>query len=343
MRDALSVLDQLCSTSAKAIAVADVSLMFGLVEEEKLFEIAQALAVKDCPRALVVLEKIVDEGKDARQLGQDLIELYRNFMVVKTGGKDAEKLKELEKLLDYSKAYKEALVRTADKISLPEILSGIEILVRAQDDARVMESSRLALEIAFARIASLSAGVAPMTKPAAPVASVRPVDPAASSQVLYPKPLPAAPKPAPAGGITKNNKGAVSIEPIPILPNDNALPGPKLEDIRREWHALTFAVSKKKISVGTYLQEGVPFRVEGPKVTVAFSPADHFHKECLDRPDALKLISAVFSEHLKMDVQVALTTAEVPDGDQDPALVQDAVKLFEGEVVNEWHSETKES
>ena len=127
MRDALSVLDQLCSTTTKGITVADVSLMFGLVEEEKLFEIAEALALRDCPKALVVLEQITDQGKDARQLGQDLIELYRNLMVVKTGGKDAEKLKDLEKLLDYSKAYKEALFQTADRLSMPEILNGIDI------------------------------------------------------------------------------------------------------------------------------------------------------------------------------------------------------------------------
>jgi DNA polymerase-3 subunit gamma/tau len=343
MRDALSVLDQLCSTTTKGIAVADVSLMFGLVEEDKLFEIAEALAARDCPKALVVLEKIMDEGKDARQLGQDLIELYRNLMVVKTGGKDAEKLKELETLLDYSKAYKEALVRTADKVSMPEILSGIDTLVKAQDDARVMESSRLALEIAFARIANSVSGVAPApTRPAPAVMTHRPVS--VSSSVPRPssfKPTSALPKPVAAGGITKNNKGAVSIEPIPLIPDDSAAPGIKLEDVKREWHALTFAVSKKKISVGTYLQEGVPFKVEGNRVTVAFSPADHFHKECLDRPDALNLISEAFSEHFKVDVHVGLTTAEVVDSNDDPAHVQEAIKLFEGEVVNEWHSETE--
>jgi DNA polymerase-3 subunit gamma/tau len=344
MRDALSVLDQLCSTSTKGIAVMDVSRMFGLVEEEKLFEIAEALAMKDSPRALVVLEKIVDEGKDARQLGQDLIEVYRNLMVVKTGGKDAERLKELEKLLDYSKAYKEALVRVADKIGMTEILSGIDILVKAQDDARIMESSRLALEIAFARISSSPSVTLTVAKPAAVAATPRPVavSPTAT-QPLYPKPLPATPKPSQPAGITKNNKGSVSIEPIPLVPDDNSLPGLNLEDIRREWHALTFAVSKKKISVGTYLQEGVPFKIAGAKLTVAFNPVHHFHKECLDRPDVLKMISATFSEHLKVDVQVDLTTAEVADADGDPALVRDAVKLFEGEVVNEWHSENKET
>jgi DNA polymerase-3 subunit gamma/tau len=340
LRDALSVLDQLSATTARGIAVADVSLMFGLVEEDKLFEIVGALVVKDCPKALVVLEKIVDEGKDARQLGQDLIELYRNLMVVKTGGKDAEKLKELEKLLDYSRAYKEALVRIADQVSMPQILTGIDILIKAQDDARVMESSRLALEIAFARIANSIGVVVPApTRPAPAAISLKPISvPSSAPRPSSYKPSSVISRPVSAGGITKNNKGAVSIEPIPLMPDDSAAPGIKLEDVKREWHALTFAVSKKKISVGTYLQEGVPFKVEGTCVTIAFTPADHFHKECLDRPDALNLISKAFSEHLKVNVQVALTTADVADT-QDPALVQDAIKLFEGEVVNEWHTE----
>jgi len=63
-----------------------------------------------------------------------------------------------------------------------------------------------------------------------------------------------------------------------------------------------------------------------------------FHKECLDTVENLKLIAGIFSGILgcAITVDFAVTDEVVRD---EAADVRGAINMFQGEVVNEWHSE----
>src|SRR5207249_4027231 len=107
MRDALGILDQLSALGQKGVEVADVFSMLGIVEMELLFSLTDALVEKNCMQAMVVLNQIIEAGKDLKQLGKDLTEHFRHMMIAKIGGAA------LNDLIDYPKNVKERLASQA--------------------------------------------------------------------------------------------------------------------------------------------------------------------------------------------------------------------------------------
>ena len=120
LRDALSILDQLSALSDRTVVADDVFTMLGVVETDFLFAIADALSQKNCVVALEALEKILQKGKDIRQLMKDLTEHFRNLMIVKIGGKT------LGRMVDYPVSIKELLLTQSGNFSLKDILETIE-------------------------------------------------------------------------------------------------------------------------------------------------------------------------------------------------------------------------
>ena len=146
MRDALSVLDQLSALSDKGIDAADVFSMLGMVEIEFLFDLTDALIARSCVKALDIFNQIIERGKDIKQLGKDLTEHFRHLMIVKVGGVS------LNGLIDYPSGVKQRLATQAEKITIAGILKAIELFIEAQEIAKVMETLRMPLEIAFAKL-----------------------------------------------------------------------------------------------------------------------------------------------------------------------------------------------
>src|SRR5271170_7168862 len=146
MRDALSVLDQLSALNDKGIDSADVFSMLGMVEIEFLFDLADALIARNCVKSLDVFNQIIERGKDIKQLGKDLTEHFRHLMIVKVGGVS------LNGLIDYPAGVKQRLALQAEKITIAGILKAIELFIEAQETAKVMETLRMPLEVAFAKL-----------------------------------------------------------------------------------------------------------------------------------------------------------------------------------------------
>ena len=313
LRDALSILDQLSALGpafgGAGIHAKDVFSMLGLVEIQLLFDLVDCLAQKNCSQAFVVFDNIIEQGKDIRQLGRDLVEHFRHLMIMKVGGKT------LGKLVDYPISAKEMLLAQAEGFSLKEILNALEVLIETQEVSRIMESQRTPLEIAFAKL-------------------------------TYQKEIPQPKRSTMDLLKDQNGQIAVSLElPVAMREESNSLLEEKiegaldLEKIKRSWDAITYAISREKMSVATFLQEGSPFELKGSKLTIGFSQANHFHKESLEHRDNLKLVEKIFSEKLKTRMMIEFKIVENYKPQDDEPLVQRALETFKGKVVSKWHKE----
>lgn len=340
-RDALSILDQISALSERQIEDSDVYSMLGLVESELLFQLTDALQAKDCAQALDLLDTIMEKGKDIKQLARDLVEHFRNLMVMKVGGKS------LEKLVDYTAAVKEQYYNQAQKITLPEILTALEEFIKAQETSRVTETLRTPLEISFARLTyrqgarteAVSAGspsTAGMSRPIAP----------ASTSVNTPAPKISPPQ------ITKDPHGsamlatapraqesAVAVEEFVIPVSSEPL---SIEKVIGAWDALTFAVSRERMSMATFLQEGKPVRLAGGKLLIGFSKEHSFHKETLDSKEAKLLVDRIFSEKLRTQIVVEYSLLDAGEKVQNDhshePIIKNALETFNGKIVSKWHN-----
>jgi DNA polymerase-3 subunit gamma/tau len=304
MRDALSILDQLSALSDKGIDAADVFSMLGMVEIEFLFDLTDALIARNCVKALNTFDQIIERGKDIKQLGKDLTEHFRHLMIVKVGGVS------LNGLIDYPSGVKQRLAAQAEKITVAGILKAIELFIEAQETAKVMETLRMPLEVAFAKLTyGGSSGVIPST----PTVAV----PAASSKPVATAAAPVAPK--------------------------SIIKAESLEDIEAHWNELTHEVSRRKMALATYLQEGAPCEFKAGRLVVGFSKENTFAKDCLNTKENLKFFDELFSEKLNAPVNVNFKTVEKAHSTvkQEEPVVRSALEMFGGKVVKEWPNAQK--
>ena len=323
LRDALSILDQLSALGEEGIKVDDVSAMLGVVETQFLFDVTEALSRKDCTAALELLERILDDGKDIKQLVKDLIEHFRNLMIVKVGGKT------LGKMIDHPIAIKEMYLTQCRQFSLQKILLAIDTLIEAQETARVTEFVCMPLEVAFAKLTYQAEPVGPVVAESLP---------GISSEFQ---------------GALRNAKDPIDLSPEDPAEEETAVVGDNgkmavssageealdLEKIKRCWDTLTHAVSREKMSVATYLQEGTPIGYKAGKVDVGFPKKCVFQKEALEDANNRRIVEKIFAE--KLGVAVAVHYAILDDcGTKDEEeIVKNALQTFKGKVVSRWHNE----
>ena len=82
MRDALSLLDQ-CGVMAKQITAATVREVLGIVGREALRELVGAIGKQDVAGALAQLSTLLEQGKDVRQIIEELVEYLRALLLFK--------------------------------------------------------------------------------------------------------------------------------------------------------------------------------------------------------------------------------------------------------------------
>jgi len=317
MRDALSVLDQLSALSDKGIEASDVYHMLGMVEIEFLFDLTDALIARNCLRAFDTFNQIIERGKDIKQLGKDLTEHFRHLMIVKVGGIS------LNGMIDYPSGVKQRLAAQAEKITIAGILKAIELFIEAQETAKVMETLRMPLELAFAKLTYGGAsGIIPSTPPIASSAAGRDAINGVSTPSAVAMPVPT---------------------PMAVAKTQVAIKADSIEDIKTHWNALTHEVSRRKIALATYLQEGTPCEFKTGRLVIGFSKENAFARDCLNSKENLKLIEELFSEKLNAPVSVSFKIVEKADAGvkQEEPVVRSALEMFGGKVIKEWPNAQK--
>ncbi len=318
MRDALGILDQLSALGAKGVETSDVFSMLGIVEMEWLFALTDALVDKNCVNAMRVLNQIIEAGKDLKQLGKDLTEHFRHMMIAKIGGP------QLNDLIDYPKNVKERLASQAQRTSIGGILKSIELLIEAQETSRIMETVRMPLEVAFAKI-TLGQSKVPATYEASPAVS-------AVSAVVAPKTtaelsLAVKPQAKPSPSALAQMELVAEASQLSLL------------DIQQQWNSLTHEISRRKMSLATYLQEANACGFKDGLLTVGFLKEHHFAKESLEVKENLALVEKVFGEKLGRSIRISLKIIDESIPKEAQPIVQDVLEMFGGKVVKEWHNE----
>ncbi len=336
LRDALSVLDQLSALSEITIEAGDVYTMLGIVETQLLFDLGAAIGQKNSSAALEVLDQIVNQGKDLKQLLKDMTEHFRNLLVIKIGGKS------LGKLVDYPVAIKEMYLKQCDFFEVKAILNIIDAFIETQEMARLTESMRIPFELALAKLTFQEEGVSSSSVMTEEIRDNQKSIFTAQrlsdnkGQVGYPQGQPA--KDGPETRLEDVMEEEAQGEEI--VEDDIAVgqSGVDFEKIKNAWDSLTYALSKEKMSLATYLQEAQPIRYASSILTIAFPASCVFQKESMESQENVLLVERIFSDKVKENVIIKYIIdqdVEVPENSG----VKDILAKFDGEVVGRWHND----
>jgi len=112
-----------------------------------------------------------------------------------------------------------------------------------------------------------------------------------------------------------------------------------LEKIKRCWDALTYTISREKMSVATYLHEGTPVEFKDFKLIIGFPKKCAFQKETLEDKNNIQLVERIFFERFKKHIHVQYKILDDYKPKEEEQLIKDALDTFKGKVVSRWYNE----
>jgi DNA polymerase-3 subunit gamma/tau len=148
MRDGQSLLDQLLSFGSGRLTAQRVHDLLGTANEDRVVEIATAVLGKDAKKALSLLDDFIHHGQQLGELLDQLIEYWRDLMVVHAAGVE-------DQSLSISNAQKPIVQKQAQAMDLDTILAGMDVLVSAKQRMRFTAYGRVVMEMALVRLARL--------------------------------------------------------------------------------------------------------------------------------------------------------------------------------------------
>ena len=146
MRDALSLLDQ-CTGHGKHISADIVCDVAGMTGKDHLFAIADAVAQTNAGKALEIINDLHANSCDMERLCSDLINHFRNLMIVKT-------VKSASDILVCTAEELEQYKTQSGKLTLENILYCISLLQDSMANIKRGVNRRIEMEMAIIKLAT---------------------------------------------------------------------------------------------------------------------------------------------------------------------------------------------
>lgn len=147
VRDGLSILDQCLSAGSKDISRDDVLDILGTAGEDTFLELTDSVTRHNVAEALLLLDRVLADGKDVRQFMKDWITHYRNLLITKFVNK-------AEDMLNMSCENVERICNQSQRLDVMEINNGIIELSRTMADAKWSTQPRVLLELCIVKMAT---------------------------------------------------------------------------------------------------------------------------------------------------------------------------------------------
>ena len=154
MRDALSLLEQArayCGDDIKDRAVRD---LLGVVPEDALNELVQAIAEQSAERALGLVHRFQKEGRNLQHFCREAIRHMRNLLIARVCGADSD-------LLAATPDQRPGLAKAAALFSEEDLTRYFQILLQTDDSLRRAMDPRVHLEMGLLRLVN-AARLAPL-------------------------------------------------------------------------------------------------------------------------------------------------------------------------------------
>ena len=149
IRDALSLLDQVMACSEGTVSYKNILDILGVADRKIIFDISNAILRKDIPEALNVVDEIYDRGYEMKKFYADIIEHFRNLLVVKMG-------KNISKLINLPSHEIDLMQDQVQDISESYLNQIFDLLFKEEASIRLSAQPKLALEIAFIRLSQIN-------------------------------------------------------------------------------------------------------------------------------------------------------------------------------------------
>ena len=331
MRDAESVLDQLVAFNKSDIRINDLMAILGVVDQDYLFKITDAVINKDPIGALRLFDELVRKGKDISNFTNNLVEHFRNLMIAKiTSDKK-------DKLFDLPEDVCDRIIKQAEAFSLDEVFSVFNILRQAKDMSGRVDFVRLPLEIALVKLTQKK------DLKSNPVINQHLKQYSENKNVVK-EPPSEKPQKNPEPDNTGADLARQSYDYSKVLTQEPNLADNQkqelisLDVVKNIWVSLIENVVKAKVYLGHCLEEGVPLKISNNNLTISLPANCIFNKESLEKKENKAIIEKTFCDLLNSQVRINFIINKdqkpVERKEQIEPLAKSALDTFNGKIIS---------
>ncbi len=337
MRDALSLADQCLAFCGGHVTERDVYDVLGSMQQDFLFDMADALLKGDAARALTQFDALVRSGRDMGVFTQDLAQHLRALLLAKACG-------DCRELLDCTQETMARYRAQAQNASQERLLRALELITKSQAEMKWLRQPRVLLEAMLVRICrpedegaliALQERIAQLEAKlsgAVPVITQQPIPPAA------PQPVQNAQRPAPAVQDTPpwdalgddlipppeepafyadepmEQKAPAQTAPAkPATPVKPAAPA-NGSAFDPAWEKLKQLLQKQNLPLYIMANAAHSAIREGNMLTAMFPPVQSTHATALSIPKHLEILKNLL-QTVEPELQIRIVVAQKPTND----------------------------
>jgi DNA polymerase-3 subunit gamma/tau len=294
----------------------DVIEVLGIVNNQHLFKLSEAVLKEDAGGAIRIINEIAAGGKDISQFIRDLMILYRNLLMTKVVSK-------CEDVIDMSKEGIQQLKRQSEDYDKNNIIRCISILSELESEAKWSVNPRILLEVALVKMCrtgmdkSLDGLLTRISKLEDIIAKTS-------------FSLKAAERTQTADIDARVESKAKKKEALPVQAqvNEESDLKSEKEDIIKKWPGFIQEIKGRgKIRLRTYLSMAKPVKVESGTIVLSYEKEGIFSKEALELPANRAEVEEAASQYFNTPLKVkCIVSGEVKEEEQDN-IVRAAVEL----------------
>lgn len=144
LRDGLSILDQ-CGSRSKHIDSALVSQVAGLAGREVLYRLTDCVSRKNSSSAMEIIAELYQNSYDMERLCVEMINHFRNFLIVKTVKKSRE-------LIVCTDNEYNSTVESSKQFTLENVIFGLDLFQNTLTSIKAGANSRIEMEMSFIKL-----------------------------------------------------------------------------------------------------------------------------------------------------------------------------------------------
>lgn len=342
MRDALSLLDQILSCYKGSASHDQVLDILGVIDRKYITDIGSAILRGDISAILNSLDDCYNRGHDLKKLYANLLEHFRNLLVIKLG-------KNVDKLVDLPDAEINQMVAQIDQMPLATVNQIFDYLFREEASIRLSADARLALEMAFIRMNQ--------TAPALPIdVLIDKLDRLKQELNKPPGGLNPSPKPVIKSQTSESGQHLQEASDVDAAPGPSdsitataPLSGDLPNDPDETWDQLYKIISKTNPSLGASLSKCRLKQVAEDRVEIEVQ-GNGFTVSMLQREKNKLILKEACAQHFGSEKEIVLIAREDADAERPkkksqndhllkhkalshPA-VADAIEIFDGKLID---------
>ncbi|MEL7563991.1 MAG: DNA polymerase III subunit gamma/tau [Dehalobacterium sp.] len=309
MRDALSLLDQCLSFSDDEITEETIASVLGTVDGEFIKNIVQSLAEKNYGIMISMIDNLIQEGKDIRQFSHDLVEYFRNLVLVKVSHHNQNQHNTNK--LDLPDYLHQVLIEQGNLFSTEDLFQILEVLSEGEAQLKFSSQPRITLELSLIK----AAGIPGMIK-----------EKVSEHQVIVHQQQDQKIDTLVNASVAEKTETRPEAGPQNIKVKDAVL---EIDFIKSHWKKVLELVRRQNPSTYAYLVEGEPIEIKENKIILLYKPQLKLHLERLGEPVNKLLVEKVLLTVFQHKLTVQGTMAYAPkDGDK----ITSEVKEMFGDV-----------